>query len=346
MPQLRYDPITRQWVIIAPDRGRRPPAQRTVRRESAPEHCAFCSGHDDHLTKIIREIVFCHPDGGAREWLLRVVPNRVPALVVEGDLRRTAKGVYDRISGIGAHEIVIEGRDHRQHPADMSSAMLEKLIGIWCERMDDLMRDIRLRYVQIFKNYGMIGGETVSHPHSQIIATPVIPPRVEQELVSMQAHYLAKERCLVCDVIEQELADGERVVTVNEDFVAICPYASPTPFDLSILPRRHQHDMRDIDARQTRNLALLLKDLFQRLRRGLADPTFTLTLRTAPNPKAESVSAFDARLIGRFAHWRLDLTPHPPLVGGFEQGTGMWINPTAPEDAAGFLRDAIPDAQR
>lgn len=336
MPDLRHDPLTGDWVLVAPDRDRRPPTPVGVRR-STHDFCPFCPGGEEHLTQIIREIRVPRTHAGEGPWV-RVVPNRVPALVVEGEFKRSALGVYDRVNGVGAHEIVIETPEHDLSPAGMSAEHLETVLQVWQERMDDLMRDIRLRYVQIFKNYGQLDGATVSHPHSQVLATPVIPPAVARELEAARAHYRRTERCLTCDLIEQEQREGERVVTVNEDFIAICPYASRSPFELAILPRQHGHDFRQADARQRRSLARILGDLLRRIARGLGEPPFALALHSCPNPRAEGWRLEEPPPLSLAAHWRVSLVPLAVLRGGLELGTGMAINPTAPETAAEFLR--------
>ncbi len=207
MPDLRKDPITGRWVIISTDRQKRP---NDFRLESATilgrEHCPFCPGHEAMTPP---EVLSYRTDGSAPNtpgWNVRVVPNKFPALQVEGNLDRQGEGMFDRMNGIGAHEVIIETPDHDRPLAMMSEQEIERVFWACRERMLDLKRDFRLRYILIFKNHGAPAGATLAHPHSQLIALPIVPELVREEIDGARQHFQFKERCVFCDIVHQELA--------------------------------------------------------------------------------------------------------------------------------------------
>ena len=338
MPELRHDPIQKQWVVIAPERGKRPPRFTPVAQEAEPEFCPFCPGHEEQAGRAIRVIGANEPGSGA-SWKVRVLPNRFPALVVEGELKRRAKGIYDYTSGIGAHEVIVETPDHKRHLPDQSLENVSLLLGVWRERLEDLLRDIRLRSVLVFKNHGQAAGSTIAHPHSQVVATPVTPRILITELASAREHFRIKERCLYCDVIEQEIEDGSRLVELTDQFVAFCPFASRSPFEVHILPRKHRHDFTHSSPELLMELASVLRSVLRRLRKGLEDPPYNLVLHTAPNTRSGPPRPGYWTTLDHDFHWHIEIYPRLTQQAGFEWGTGLFINPTEPETAASFLRD-------
>ncbi|RJO66622.1 MAG: galactose-1-phosphate uridylyltransferase [Myxococcales bacterium] len=342
MPELRHDPIQRRWVIIAAERGRRPADFMPRREEPEPKFCPFCPGHEEKTPAPIRVYGAKGPVGANDPWLVRVMPNKFPALMVEGELDRLAYGPYDYMNGVGAHEVIVETPDHGQQLPDLSLDHLALLLDVYRERLDDLLRDTRLRYVMIFKNYGRLAGATVSHPHSQVIATPVTPRTLSSELRSAMDHYHLKERCLYCDVLAQELAEGVRVVAENEHFVAYCPYASRVPFEVHVFPRRHAADFRHTGKNRLLPLAAILRELLARMRLALDDPPYNLLFHTAPNRDSGAKRAGYWSTLDFDFHWHIEIFPRLTQVAGFEWGTGFYINPTAPETAAQFLREVQP----
>jgi UDPglucose--hexose-1-phosphate uridylyltransferase len=244
------------------------------------------------------------------------------------------------MNGVGAHEVIIETPQHHMKMADMPVPELEKVIWVCRERLVDLSRDFRFKYVLIFKNYGAAAGASLAHPHSQLIATPVTPLTLAGELSSAKEHYQDKERCLFCDVIQQEFEAGDRIVLCNEQFVAITPFASRFPFEIFLAPRYHHHSFAEIGDSMIHYLALALKEVLLRIKNCLNDPPYNFLIHTIPNVKARPKRTFYWDTIEVDFHWHIEIMPRLTGIAGFEWGTGFYINPTAPEDAAKYLREA------
>jgi len=212
-------------------------------------------------------------------------------------------------------------------------------LRMYRERLTDLMRDMRLKYILIFKNSGLAAGASLSHPHSQIIATTVTPRTVALELNACREHHHIKERCLICDILKQELAARERLVAIDDRYVAFCPYASRFPFEVMIVPRFHQHDYSKVSDIDLRALAGVLRDVLARYKEALDDPPFNYILHTSPNANVHPRRAHYWDTIEFDFHWHIELFPRLTKVAGFEWGSGFYINPTPPEDAAKYLRN-------
>lgn len=329
MPELRKDPITGRWVIISTDRARRPTDfQQQGVVLTGNRFCPFCPGNED---KTPPEVLAYSTEGlrGDARWSLRVVPNKFPALRVEGDLDRQGEGLYDRMNGVGAHEVVIECSDHMKTLPEMEERQVAELIWAFRDRVMDLKKDRRLRYVMLFKNHGEEAGASLEHPHSQIIALPVVPMRVQEELDGSRKYFEFKDRCVYCDILRQEVKDGERVVLRTEEFLAMCPFAARFPFETWIVPFRHDSHFETIQEREVYNLAWMLKSVLKKMDRVLEKPAYNLIIHTAPVQEAGSP----------FYHWHVEIIPKLTRVAGFEFGTGFFINPTPPEESARFLRD-------
>ena len=336
MPELRKDPVVCRWVIIATERSRRPTNFTPVTLDKS-SFCPFCPGNED---KTPPEVLAFRPAGGAPNspgWTVRVVPNKFPALQIEGTLDRRGEGLYDRMNGVGAHEVVIEGPDHAQDLADLPVEHIEQVIAAYRERALDLHRDRRFRYVLVFKNHGAQAGATLEHTHTQLIATPIIPKILMEEIEGSRRYWELKERCVFCDIVQQETDEnnGRRVVSTTDRFVALEPFAPRFPFETWILPRRHDASFLAVsDPADFADLARILKDTLQRLNRALDRPPFNFVIHTAP------VSEGDLE----YYHWHLEIMPSLSRVAGFEIGSGFHINPTPPEDAAQYLREIAVEA--
>jgi UDPglucose--hexose-1-phosphate uridylyltransferase len=328
MADLRKDPVTGRWVIISTERQKRPSdfeiESVTIKADAL---CPFCEGHEDKTPPEILAYRNGTP-GNTRGWDIRVVPNKYPALRVEGTLDREGEGLFDRMNGIGAHEVIIETPDHAQTLANMPEPAIEKVFWAWRERVVDLKRDIRLRHIVIFKNHGAAAGATLEHAHSQLIALPIVPREIREELEGARHHFQQKERCVFCDVLRQELRNGARVIAESGDFVAIAPYAPRFPFETWLLPKRHRSRFEETTPGEFASLARMLKDLLQRMNAILLSPPYNLIVHSAPLQE-------DA---GNFYHWHLEVMPKLTRIAGFEWGTGFYINPTGPEEAADVLR--------
>jgi len=332
MPELRKDPVVGRWVIISTDRSRRPTNFTPVRVEKTTSFCPFCPGQED---KTPPEVYACRQNGGGPNsagWKVRVVPNKFPALQIEGALDRRGEGLYDKMNGVGAHEVVIEGPAHGMDLADLPVEHLVEVLKAYRERMMDLHRDRRFRYVLIFKNHGAGAGATLEHTHTQLIATPIIPKILMEELEGARRYHELKERCVFCDIIQQDTADhnGRRVVAMNDRFLTIEPFAPRFPFETWILPRRHDSSFQVVqDDDEFKDLAKILKDTLGRLNRALDRPPYNFVIHTAPVTEGEL----------EYFHWHLEIMPVLTRVAGFEIGSGFYINPTPPEDAAQYLRE-------
>jgi UDPglucose--hexose-1-phosphate uridylyltransferase len=330
LPEFRKDPITGRWVIIATDRARRPADfSREQVVVKGGRFCPFCPGNED---KTPPEVLAYRQGGGPNQpgWTLRVVPNKFPALRVEGDFDRQGDGLYDRMNGIGAHEVIIETPEHQLTLACMPEKRVEDLFWAFRDRIVDLKKDTRMRYILAFKNHGEAAGASLEHTHSQLIALPVVPRRVQEELEGSRRYYELKERCIYCDIVRQEVNTGSRIVLESEYFVVICPYAARFPFELWVVPRKHFSHFEESDIPTIRNLGWALPVVLRELDKVLELPAYNFVLHTAPLQDPASVSY----------HWHLELIPKLTKVAGFEWGTGFYINPTPPEESARFLREA------
>jgi UDPglucose--hexose-1-phosphate uridylyltransferase len=334
LPELRKDPIIGRWVIISTDRAKRPTDFSRESTKPKGGFCPFCYGNEG---KTPPEIMAYRPNpGGAPPppdspgWLVRVVPNKFPALGIEGNLDRQAEGMFDKMNGIGAHEVIIETADHNQTLAGLPEKRVEDVLWAFRDRIVDLKKDKRFKYILIFKNHGESAGASLEHSHCQLIALPILPKLVAEELQGAKQFYTLKERCVFCDIIHQELDSGVRVVAENDDFVTLAPYAPRFPFETWILPKQHESAFENSASRMYENLARALKTLLQKTDRVLDNPSYNLVLHTSP--------VLDAT--NDYYHWHIELMPKLTKTAGFEWGTGFYINPTPPEEAARFLREA------
>lgn len=342
MSEIRWDPLKGSWVIITRSRGRRPRDFILERDQINMDVCPFCYGHEERTTP---EVFALRPNNSAPNtpgWQVRVIPNKYPVLGIEGNLDARAHGLYDVMNGLGAHEIVVENPDHERDLSDLAPQEIANVLRAWQNRLLDLRRDGRFRSVVIFKNHGVEAGASIPHSHSQVMALPVTPPRLATELHNCRDYFERKERCLICDLLQQELADGTGIIRDDGHFVVLSPYAASYPFELRILPRHHRHDFALLPDQELGWLAETLKETLTRLRNVLRDPPYNLVLQTAP-PQHERYGkpTYWSSLPYDF-HWYLELVPRLTRVAGFERSTGFQINPTPPEEAAQFLRDADP----
>jgi UDPglucose--hexose-1-phosphate uridylyltransferase len=331
LPELRKDPITGRWVIISTDRQKRPNDFRVERSTViGGEYCPFCAGREEMTPPEVLAFRAHGQSANGPHWDLRVVPNKFPALQVEGNLDREGEGMFDRMNGVGAHEVIIETPEHGKMLATMSEVEIERVLWAFRDRILDLKRDTRFRFILVFKNHGAAAGATLEHSHSQLIALPIVPDFVREELDGARKHFDQKERCVFCDVIRQEVAAGTRVIYENADIVALSPYAPRFPFETWLLPRSHGARFEEAPRPVYENLARMLKTVLQRMNRALENPSYNLVIHSAPFSEPR----------GEFYHWHVELMPKLTRTAGFESGTGFYINPTSPEEAAQVLRAA------
>jgi UDPglucose--hexose-1-phosphate uridylyltransferase len=320
-------------VIISTDRRKRPTDFRLESVQIAPDPaCPFCEGHEAMTPP---EILGVRQNGtrpNQAGWNLRVVPNQFPVLRVEGTLDRQGEGLFDKMNGIGAHEVIIETPAHLVMLADMPDDAIERVLWATHDRMLDLQRDQRFRYIIAFKNHGQAAGASLDHSHSQIIALPIVPREVRDEVDGAKAHFAAKERCVFCDILRQETREAQRLIAENADVVAIAPYAPRFPFETWLLPRRHESRFESSPRHEYASLARMLGEILRRINRTLGAPPYNLLIHTAPLAEAA----------GDYYHWHVEIIPKLTKVAGFEWATGFYLNPTSPEEAAQVLRDTHP----
>jgi UDPglucose--hexose-1-phosphate uridylyltransferase len=331
MPELRKDPIIGRWIIISSERSKRPTSFGPVSERKAANLCPFCPGHEENTPPEIISYRDTKTESNKPGWNLRVIPNKYPALMVEGTVENESYGLYERLNGIGAHEVIIETPIHARDIADMTEKEVNDILWVYRERMADLQNDIRLKYILIFKNHGRDAGASLEHSHSQLIATPIIPKRVAEELNGSKNYYDLNMQCIYCDIINQELDNKERVVNEIDDFLVIEPFASRSPFETWILPKSHQSCYLDMSEDEYLSLAKCLRDTLIRIKIALNDPAFNFVIHTRPvSPDAKE-----------YYHWHIEIIPKLTNVAGFEWGSGFYINPTTPEEATVYLRKII-----
>ena len=330
MPELRKDPIMGRWVIISTERARRPSDFPHTREGRKRSECALCGGHENETPS---EVLAYRANGGppnSKGWSVRVVPNKFPALRIEGELGRRGEGIFDMMNGIGAHEVIIETPDHNKDLAELNAQQIEDVLWSYHDRVRELKKDPRFRYILIFKNQGAEAGASLEHAHSQLIALPIIPLNVTEELNGAREYFRHKERCVYCDLIRQEIDDKVRLVAEYDEFVTVCPFAPRFPFETWVLPKEHAEAMEQITKHEYRNLAHALRDTLQRLNKALDWPPYNYLIHSSPVREPED----------GFYHWHVEIMPKLTKVAGFEWGTGFYINPVPPEDAARDLREA------
>jgi UDPglucose--hexose-1-phosphate uridylyltransferase len=328
MPELRYNVITRDWVIIATERAKRPDqfTKKGAAKKEVPSYianCPFCPGNE----QMTPPATFSVPNNGS--WRVRVTPNKFAAVSYEGERKRSVQGIKRTITGVGIHEVIVETPEHNRTTALLADRDMETLIETYLHRFKAASSDPRVEQVTIFKNHGDAAGTSLEHPHSQIIATPVITTQLRDRLFSALDHFDEYGECIFCRVLDQELKEGVRVVMESKHFVAFIPFAGLTPFSMLVMPRRHMacfHEMNDAEAA---DLAYTLRRTLLKLYKGLEDPDYNYVIRTAPT---ENMGV-------KYYHWYVSIIPRLTKMAGFEMGSGMFINVSLPEENARFLRD-------
>ncbi|HNZ28857.1 MAG TPA: galactose-1-phosphate uridylyltransferase [Candidatus Goldiibacteriota bacterium] len=325
MSEFRKDPLSNRWIITLDDKNFVPTTGRAL-PEDLPvkdDICPFCPGNEDKTGKEIHRV--SQPKDG---WSIRVIPNNNPYLQVETQLKKKGDAVYDIIAGTGANEVIIETPAHNADLENLTDAHAAELIKVYRARMSDLLKDDRLEYILIFKNKGSRAGANLAHPHSQLMAMPVIPKTISDEMTEAQQYYGFKTRCPFCDTLESELASRSRLVKETENFISFVPFASRTPFEMWIMPKHHTSHFHHINDNMCAQLGSLLKDSITRVNKALNYPPYNYMIHTAPS-KSPDIPFF---------HWHIEILPRVKSIAGFEWGSGFYINPTLPEESAEYLR--------
>ncbi len=329
MPELRQNFFTKEWVIIATERAKRPEELATHRpAQTVPsfvENCPFCPGNESKTPPEVMRF----PENSSGPWAVRVIPNKFAALDSTAQPTRQLQHLRRRVEGFGFHEVIIDSPDHSACMALLPDSHVASILSVYKERYNTLSVDHRINHVTIFKNHGADAGASLQHPHSQLIATPVIPSQVRLRLHEALRHYDDAGECMFCHMVEREVEDQTRIVLKSAHFVAMEVFASATPFSTHIFPLRHTASFGEITAAEIADLAHVLRTLLAKIYLGLNNPDLNFTVRSGPS---DYVGA-------RHFHWYLSVIPRLTRVAGFELGSGMFINTVLPEAAAEFLRN-------
>jgi UDPglucose--hexose-1-phosphate uridylyltransferase len=339
MADIRFDPLEQRWTVMAPERSRRP--QQTRVPEPEPESsaiCPFCPGNEAQLEPLL--LAWPAPPAAAR---IRVFPNSYPLFTVEDRPRGHAEGLYDVLAAIGAHEIIVDGKEHDLDLADHPVEHLAAYLACVRARMADLHRDFRLRQILLFKNSGFLAGATLEHAHSQLVATPLVPQTMRRRLRSCRDHYRRKERCLLQDIVDQELTDGRRVVRHEDELLTFVPFAAQDSFQMTIVPSAAVPAFAQLGEARCAALAAAIKDALGRLHAALDRPAYNLALYAEPNWPTLPNSVFGAVPHAAF-RWHVKISPRLVPWAGFEWSTALHVNTVLPEEAAERLRAAGPGA--
>ncbi len=341
MPELRKDPILDRWVIIATDRSRRPNDFSSQTIAPTPTDSVFSPGNEDKTPSEVFQIG--RASGAAKDssgWRVRVVPNKFPALSSEGALDSRAAGMFDVMNGVGAHEVVIEHPSAAWDLSDATSEQMGEVLDAYVARNRALSDDARYRYILTFRNFGTLAGASINHPHSQIIALPVVPRQIKDQLDCAREHFHEKLRSIYADLLRQEVDGGARIVEETEHFVVLCPYASRFPFETQIYPKGGGAHFTNLSPAEHAALSEVLPRTLRRIRAALGHPPYNMVFQTAPITKERIGNAGQWDTLEHDFSWHIDILPRLTQVAGFEWGTGFYINPVSPENAASFLRDS------
>jgi len=328
MPEIRQNIATKEWVVISTERAKRPEDFKSKKEKKVlperSETCPFCPGNE-HMTPY--EVFVVNDESGS--WKIRVIPNKYPAVVYEGTVEFKSEGIKRTVSGVGCAEVIIESAKHNLSLALMPEKDIEQIIKVYKERYNSAEKDKRIKMVIIFRNYGEQAGASIEHPHSQLIAIPVVPFHIRYRIEEAMRYYDETGRCVFCYMLEEELKLQERIVVETGHFVSFVPYAALAPFHMWVLPRRHTESFGDITEEEITDLAKNLKLTLSKLYYGLDNPDYNFVIRSVPvNEKGKE-----------YYHWYITIMPRLIKTAGFEIGTGMSINTSLPEENANFLRE-------
>ena len=332
MPELRKDPVLGRWIIISKERQKRPTDFFIEEPKVLGGFCPLCPGNESSTPPEV--LVYRNGPqvpGNSANWQVRVVPNKYPALIIEGQLDKEGEGLYDRMNGIGAHEVIVDTPGHTDLLWELPQDHIHLVFKAFRDRIRDLERDQRFRYVMIFKNHGRAAGASLEHSHSQLIALPVLPRMIVSELEGARSYYRYKDRCIFCDIIRQEIQQDVRVVCQNDEFITIAPFAPRTPFEMWVLPKRHVSGFCNQEDSELYSLAEIFSESLNRLNGCIPGVPYNFVLHSQPLRSGD---------LEHF-HWHFEIVPKLTSIAGFEWGSGFYINPLPPEEAAQYLRDSL-----
>jgi UDPglucose--hexose-1-phosphate uridylyltransferase len=339
--ELRKDYLLNRWVVIATERARRPTDFAKPKNEpTKTATCPLCPGNE-HITPPAT-LVYLPSEGGIRKdkeegdfrskgWLIRTIPNMYPAFTPPKTPVDAEKVIQNSDFGnaIGHHEVLIESPNHDDQPSDAPISQLVYVINAYKDRLSELAAKPYVQYVQIFRNFGLEAGASLSHPHSQIIATPFIPIIIAEELAASKSYHYQNGTCIFCDLIKQE-KQTQRHIMENAHFEVFAPYASVHPLEFWIIPKRHSPNFLDLTCEETESFAQTVQITLKALKTLVNDPPYNYGIHLAINKDTKDLY-----------HWHLEVYPHLAIWAGFEKSTGMYINTITPENAAAELKKAI-----
>jgi UDPglucose--hexose-1-phosphate uridylyltransferase len=332
MAELRRDPLVGRWVIVDTDHPSGPAEFEHEAHGLRGGVCPFCYGNETMTPPEIEALRDASTRPNTPGWQVRVVPNKFPALRIEGDIDRRGLGIYDMSSGVGAHEVLIETPYHQKDMPDLLTSEIENVLLMCCRRATDLIKDRRFKYIMMFKNYGPAAGASLEHPHTQLIALPMVPKNVMEEIRGAERYIEYHERCLFCDMIRQELQEKQRIVVENKYFLSFCPFVSRFPFEIWIIPKRHETHFCHIHSEEVPALAAILKETITKIKTVFPDVSYNYIIHTSPANGDTATEGY---------HWHIEIMPKLTRVAGFEWGTGFYVVQTPPELAVKYLKGEI-----
>jgi UDPglucose--hexose-1-phosphate uridylyltransferase len=319
--ELRRDPVSGNWVVVG----------YSIAKSSAVGECPFCPGNEHLTPPSIREIK--DQDGS---WLARCFAASNPIFLIEVDAQKRAEGLYDKMSNVGAHEIIVENRSHVKTLSAFDEGEISLVLDLYMDRIRDLKQDKRFKYIQVFKNHGELAGSYLFHPHSHILATPIVPRGIDMELSNAKTHYLRKERCLFCDILSQEIRQNKRVVNSNAHFTAFCPFASRFPYEVWIVPRFHDEAFENLRGGTVKEeLVTMLLDIVRRIEKLAAG--YTIIIHTSTNEAKAGLQAGTVTEKDYF-HWHIEILPRDFRSSKYRREDQFYVIPNTPEEAANSLR--------
>jgi len=328
---LRRDPLNKCWVIFAPEKV------NTIIKQSSEKDAEFelnpyAPGYEFATGRdILRRI---NPAYADQKWSVRVFPAKKPVLLIESEVNFKGKGLYDVMERLGAHAVVVEAPRQNIHFDQLSIEEIADVLSVIRERVGDLKKDTRFRYIMVSKNRGFAAGGTINHNYSEIKAYPFVPPLIQCRIDNAVAYYDLKERCVICDIVDQELADKDRIIAQNDHFVAFCPYASRFPFEIMISPKKHSSIFGTSNNDAVKELAIILRLVLLKTRKALKAPAYNCIFHHPP------VNSGERELIESKAyHWHISVIPRITNIMSDVLEAGVYTNPTLPEEAAEFLRN-------
>lgn len=321
MAELRKDPLSGNWVVVGYGGS----------KSSGAGICPFCPGHESSTPPTIRQ--YTDEKGN---WLVRCFSATNPIFMIEVAEDRRGEGLYDKMGNVGAHEIIVENRSHSRTMSMYTKEELQLVLDMYRERLVDLKGDRRFKHVQVFKNHGELAGSYLLHPHSHVLATPIVPARVSRQVFSTRHHFVQKDRCLLCDILDQEIRQNKRLVSMNRSFVAICPFASRFPYETWIVPRFHEANYENTSNRAVwDNLAEMLLDTMKRIEQFAN--AYTIEIHTSPNMTfAESHG--DDIPCKEYYHWHMEILPRDFRTSKYKREDEFAVLSITPEQAAEAMK--------